>query len=421
MSHHHGDDDLYPVNPKYCGRDWQLKYQQFHRSVMSLEASPEQRKFVVSVPVRAGGADNMLGIISLFLYSLIIQRAFLRMQLTLEGYHAPIMDHAYIPATFNWTAPAFNESITACMFPPYDGTMYQRRCENGPMHWLPNDPKEYSLHHYFMVNSYQKERFWYSDYNTMLGTDSDKDAIFVASNRGNVYMTFFNPHHNVSLINDYGLSKETAFSCLFNYLFKLKPNVCIDGCKKTLTHIRRIKKNRKLIQTTPFPIYSHMLIAIQIRVRDIEHPDNVYFHCADQLAEQYTAMGVHNVTFLFINPKVETQRMAHRKYGHQILFPTGEILPESPKDVLDESDKSDAGASDKVKAVIESARDWEIMSHADVHVVTSRSGFGVMGAMMRVRDPSEYRLFNTRDFKRVCKVEDPDPLQYYVEEWSGLR
>jgi hypothetical protein len=416
-------DRHYPVNPKYCGGEWQTKYMQLHESVMKVHAPADQRKFVVSVPVRAGGADNLLGVISLFLYALLINRAFLRVKYTMEGHHAPVMDHAYAPATFDWTAPEFNLNITACMWPPYDGSMGQRHCDHGPTKWLPKDPKEYTFHPYFMVNSFQKERFWYQDYNTMLGEDGKKDVIFVASNRGNVLMTFYNPHHNKTLIEDFGMKPETAFGCIWNYLFRLKSHVCVEGCRKTLAKIHEIKKNRLLVKSSahPFPVWDHMIIAMQIRDQHIGNPDNVWFHCADQLAEDYkTNYGVKEVTFILINPIILTQKMAQDYYKDRLLLPTWDILTDTYHDVLGESEKGAAESKDKINAVIESARDWEVMSHADTHVVTSRSGFGIIGGMMRVRQPSEYRLFHTRDAKRTCKVNSPDPLLYFVDEWSGL-
>jgi hypothetical protein len=412
----------YPVDPRYCGTDWQLNYLNFHRSVMDLKATPEQRKFLVSVPVRAGGADNLLGIVSLFLYALLINRAFLRVKYNIEGFHAPVMDHAYAPATFDWTAPDTDlNATTACLMPPYDGDMHKRHCVRGPMKWLPNDPHEYTFHAWFFVNSYQKERFWYGDYNTMLGEDGKKDVIFAASNRGNVLMTFYNPHHNKTLINEIGMKPESAFGCLWSYLFRTKSHVCVEGCRTTMAAIHQIKRERKLLtkSTDPFPVWDHMILAIQIRDLGVGHPNNVFFHCADQLATEYkTSFGVKEVSFILINPKAMTQRMAKEYYKDRLLLPTGDIL--GSHDVLDESDKSGAEAKEKVTAVIESARDWEVMSHADVHVVSSRSGFGVIGAMMRVRQPSEYRLYHTRDNNRLCNISTPDPLLYYVDEWSGL-
>lgn len=112
--------------------------------------------------------------------------------------------------------------------------------------------------------------------------------------------------------------------------------------------------------------------------------------------------------------------MAREHFGHSVLFPVGEPLKKDIKDVLSESDTPNANSPEKVLAVIESARDWHVMSLADIHIVSSRSGFGVMGAMMRVRPESEYRLYNVRDERRLCNVTTPDPLIRYADEWSGL-
>jgi hypothetical protein len=419
----HGDED-HLIEPEICGRDWQIDYKKFHDSVMNGAAPRIKRKFLVSVPVRAGGADNMLGIISLFLYALLTNRAFLRTRLSEEGYHAPIMEHAYHPATFNWLAPTgINNNLTFCLWPPYDD-MNSRRCDTKPQPFLPTDKYNSTFYPYFFVNSFEENKFWYGDYHHLFCNHEDNaDVISAASNRGNVYRAFYNPHHNETLAT-MGFTKASAFACLYQYLFRSITKVCQGQCFETAERIEHIRKHRSLIahsHSKEYPIYSHMLIAIQIRDREVDGGlHNVWFHCADQLTQEYYQLDVHNVSYIFINGYREGQLLAQEKYGHTVFYPTGHVTETEISDVLDESNQPNATSKAKEKAILETARDWEIMSLADIHVVSSRSGFGVMGAMLRVRHDNEYRLYHTRDEKRTCLVNEPDDLLIYTDQWSGL-
>lgn len=369
----------------------------------------------------------MLGMISFFLYSLITKRAFLHIKLQDEGFHAPVIEHAYKPSTFNWISPEIKSNFSFCLWPPYDGDMHKRLCDRTPQPFFPTDQHNSTFFPFFMVNSYQEEKFWHGDYRTMFGDrDSTADVQLFASNRGNVYRTFFNPHHNASLLQSppYGFHKENAFACFYQYLFRSKAEVCQGGCQQTRARIRHLQQHRTLLahpRDKEFRVYSTMIIAIQIRDPSIRRDDNVWFHCADALAAEYrSTYRVTDVYYLLINAKRDVQQAAKDYYHDKVLFPTGDILAEDVQDVLEESVKGDAQADTKKRAVLESARDWDVMAEADVHVVSSRSGFGVMGAMMRVRRPQEYRLYNVRDEKRQCTVDTADDLLLYTTQWSGL-
>lgn len=373
------EDSSWIVHPDICGRDWQIEYRKLHDSILSGTAPREQRKYVVSVPVRAGGADIMLGMVSFFLYSILTKRAFLHTKLQEEGYHAPILEHAYKPVSFNWIAPAeIRRDISICLWPPYDGTMNDRHCDRSPKPFLPTDTYPSTYFPHFMVNSYNEEYFWKGNYTSMFGAvNSQADVQLFASNRGNVYRTFYNPYHNKTLL-DMGFHKETAFACLYNAMFKTKSEVCQDGCATTMENIKHIQKYRRILnkpETDGFRVYSTMIFAIQIRDPSIGGSDNVWFHCVDGLVKDYKAKyGVEDVYYILINGKRQVQLIAQEHYKDRVLFPTGGVLEEDVQDVLNESEKKDANAPSKVRAVMETARDWEVMAQADVHVVSSRSG-----------------------------------------------
>lgn len=413
------------VHPDICGKVWQTKYLQLHESILQGKTPIHAQNYVVSVPVKAGGADILLGMMSLFLYALLTNRAFLHVKLQTEGHHAPVIEHAYQPATFNWESPEISPLLSYCLWPPYDDSMDKRSCDLTPRPFLPHHTHNSTYHSFFMVDSFEQELFWEGDYRHIFGDEnSAKNVHLVASNRGNMYMAFFNPHHNRTLIG-MGLHKETIFGCLYQYLFRPKSEVCQEeGCRSTFHQLQTIQKQRRLLKKPNrdgYSVWSTMIIAIQVRDLDVTDIDNVWFQCANMLTTEYqTRYHVEKVFYIFINPMRKIQLLAQETYGDRVLFPTGKVVERDTADVLRESEAKDPHSAAKKQAVIDSVRDWEIMAQADVHVVSSRSGFGVVGAMSRVRHPADYRLYNVRDERRDCNIDHPDDLRVYVDQWSGL-
>jgi hypothetical protein len=79
--------------------------------------------------------------------------------------------------------------------------------------------------------------------------------------------------------------------------------------------------------------------------------------------------------------------------------------------------------------MLNSARDMHLLSLADVHIISRRSGFGVVSALMRPKaiPPTIFRMANQRmangsPHLRECGLELPhgDPLSSLADEWSGL-
>ena len=88
-----------PVLPEICGTQWQLDYAKLHED--ALQGKTTQNKYIINVPVRSGSADVLLGFMSMFLWSLLTDRVFIKYQSSL----LPMIELAFEPATFNWLAP----------------------------------------------------------------------------------------------------------------------------------------------------------------------------------------------------------------------------------------------------------------------------------------------------------------------------
>ncbi len=184
-----------------CG-DWQSEYSRLHASIVSGQAPA---RYVVSVAVEAGFADNVVGIITEFFYALLTNRAF---QITS---HHPLPDFsaAFDSPNINWTRHVID---------PESVVMPVRHTHKGERKHGPEvDPKKYAG--VYMVNN--------NDINEVFSTHNlrswpeggDAENVFLCSNRGRVVKLFENPHHSQELYS-MGLRPDTIFACGYKYLFE---------------------------------------------------------------------------------------------------------------------------------------------------------------------------------------------------------
>lgn len=119
---------------------------------------------------------------------------------------------------------------------------------------------------------------------------------------------------------------------------------------------------------------------------------------------------------------VELQRAAFRKYGKRLLLPSGK--PREAEVVHDRQKQlspSEAEEMDK-QGTLDSARDYYIMSLADIHILSRASGFGVVGAMSKLTTKHVvYRLQLDGGSMRDCSLSpNGDDLSVFANEWSEL-
>eukprot|EP01041_Mallomonas_annulata_P007141 gene7141-14534_t len=96
-----------------CGKEWHKEYTHLHNSVIS---GQRQGKYLISVPVHAGLADNVLGYVSGFLWALLSNRAY--MILAVDAFpdqSQRTISFAFHSPHINWTAPTINQSLYDCI------------------------------------------------------------------------------------------------------------------------------------------------------------------------------------------------------------------------------------------------------------------------------------------------------------------
>ena len=292
-----------------CGI-WQEEYSRLHESILKREIPSN---LLVSVPVRAGLADNLAGMVTQFLLAFLTKRAFLRLSyqsiIPLEG----ILKPAYIYWD-NHTIPA---NSISCLLPPYPRNVLKSFLVREKDISSYNGMTIYPLQ---MVNSnHMHKAFKYKNLsNLILGRDHTFDVIAIAGNRGRSIALFKNPFY-AEYLTSIGLRPETIFSCIYRYLFRYKSDViCIsDACKRAKNAIIDSKRNGSVI------------IGMHVRISDeiFRHDMNVtlvnasgHFSCAEQYMSEISQKN-ESVIFLVSN-SLNLRIQAKKRYGDKVITDT---------------------------------------------------------------------------------------------------
>lgn len=407
-----------------CGTAWQSKYSELHRSILSGKASP---RYLVSVPVKEGLADLSLGYVSAFLWALITNRAYMVMHVdkldNCDGSDVPCkcnqrsIEHAYHSPNIDIKAPQLNWSQYRCLMPPYQKKFLCNVTQR--IQYRPTDQHSSRILTMNQVNQGFREEFLITNMTRFPRRQHDAEIYLLATNRGITYDIFDNPFHSAYL-QSIGLRRETAFPCIFNYLFERNDDVCIGECKNVETQLLECGRNGT--------------IRIGIQVRDVSAADAVeHFYCAESLLWYYQNKGVR-VVLLLITASSKLQLKMRARYGEKLLLPNGVPSPIVGVSLEDETkrdsenvtkEECDRKLQNSRQGMLDAARDTYLLSMTDMQILSRRSGFGVMGGMSRPRkDPIMFRvaMFDTKDPDlRMCNTTlGGDSLAIFAHSWSGL-
>jgi len=389
----------------FCGRGWQQSYINVHDS--SFNSRPGN-KYVVSVPVWAGPADMMLGYVSAFMWALLNNASyFITSVESFFDLSKRSIEVSYESPFIQWNASFIDTQYFECLLPTKDYYAHRgRTCRRGTIDIKPGVRLTYT--HVMGVDQYKILM------KNFIRGGIQSQLYFVASTRGNTFGIFDNPEY-ADIMRGYGLTRHTIFPCLFNFLFKMREEVCSSACQRT---VAMLKVNQR---SDP----SIIRIGIQIR-HSIQ--TTCHFDCIDQLLDKYDSTADGNkreVILLLICSNYEVQRAAKERYGSRLLLPEGE-----PVNVTTVHDRKppqmakDAWGLDR-RAMREAARDMYLLSLTDIKVVSDRSGFALLGSILRPQE--EYRMIGVDKagkIKRNCSAfadRGGDPLSKFAYQWSGLR
>lgn len=405
------------LNEKCDVTHWINNRREYQDRILASNDTIRNAKYVVAIPVKAGLADVILGYVAGFVWSLILDRPFIIQHVAdLGDCEQRSIEYAYKPNKINWAYHLpYDTSMFNCM------NVSNNHCGpylNADNIVFPNDVTAVSKSSAFLsqINADTLHNPFHSS--NMSTYHSDKDIIFYSGNRGITYKLFDSTSYHAQQFISMGLNKENIFPCLFNTLFKLKTDICINECKKTEQTIVNARMNNT--------------ITIGIHVRNPGGPTNDHFSCADSLTEYYKGAG-KNVLLLFVTYDGNLQKRYKDIYGDTMILPYG--IPTTVLGVHDRAKEKFANVDRKAQcdrvaakdseAVKASATDYHLMSLTDIQIVSHNSGFGLMSALTNIREKNIiYHMTPQAEGKERRKCSDNldgDPLSAFAETWSGLR
>lgn len=199
-----------------CGT-WQQDYTNLHNSILN-HTSP--RRYLIFVAPPQGLADRITGLVSSFIYALITRRAFVH---TAPNNTAG-MEIAYELQNINSLMPKeFIENQEYLLDIPKKG--YPSYVNKTKKFGIYLNAGNTTVDTYRAMVGRNNYLFMRANLRKVPYKHTNTEELYITMNRGYANRIFHNKHHKKEMY-DYGLSPETTFKCVFDYLFKLKDNSC---------------------------------------------------------------------------------------------------------------------------------------------------------------------------------------------------
>ena len=336
--------------------------------------SGQQRpmRSLVSIAVESGTADRLLGLVSLFYYALVTDRAFFHQTYGVT----PGWEAAYDSPWINSTGTFADSAITP-LKSTYLGVRNYRGARNYDELRRTEGAEVASLYApLWLVNEDDgtEAAFVYQDPNDPNSSPLARvPNIVAASNRGRTHDMFRNAAIAPRLTR-MGLTPTTAFGCGLRFLFSLKPSACDRTCGKIRDDITAAADAGSLI------------IGVMVRVGDEVFKPEVdaqtalsvasnHFACVAQIEETRRREGAPPPVIYFTSDSLRLRQLAKAAYGDRLLTDTEWVGVHPDCGHLNPWACNAANA-----ALAAAAAQMSLLALADVHVVTGKSGFGVMSA-----------------------------------------
>ncbi|GAA5978886.1 hypothetical protein JCM10908_002723 [Rhodotorula pacifica] len=363
-------------------REWESAYTELHADMLEGRRTPSLLEYRCRLGEYCGGfADRILGMTTLFLYSMMTNRAFS------VSWEQPVpADLIFDSPHIDWSRPFNNTSTTPLNSPIYTNeTLIGDRLGINAHNW----PEK------------QLDKFM-PTFVDQFGEGRNSSWLQMDFNRGIVMRSFSYPKIKPYL-DKLGLRARTAYSCLVKYLFRPKPAV--------LAFIAQY--------TSVFSLPDYFVIGIQIRTGDLYmyaaredvintvEQHSQYFTCADAVARAY-AQASQKVVYYLITDSHVLEEDALRTFGDKIVV-TGfkQAHPEIKNDDLGGWKALTRAADGFMRTIAESY----IFAGTDFQITTKRSGFGKIPTWLRGRENTTIPLFNPQT--------DPDWTFDYRKKHNG--
>lgn len=363
-------------------KSWEASYTALHADMLSQAQEPSLLEYRCRLGEHCGGfADRILGMTSMFLYSVLTERAF---SITWEQ-PAPA-DLVFDSPHIDWSRPFNKTSTTPANSPIYaDERFVNNRTEINAHNWDPERLDEFMP---TFVDEFSEAR--------------NSSWLQIDFNRGVVMRSFSYPTIKPHL-DKIGLKVTTAYACLIKYLFRPKPAV--------LAFIAQY--------TSFFALPENFVIGIQIRTGDLSlyaaskdvintvEQHSQYFTCADAVARTYADPSQRVVYYLITDSRV-LERDALRQFGDRVVVTGLDQAHAEVEPDFSEGTRTLEHATDGLMRTI--AESW-IFASTDFQIITQRSGFGKIPTWLRGRENTTIPLFNPQT--------DPDWTEDYRKKHNG--
>lgn len=390
---------LFPKATWPCG-NWMEPYREMHRQVLAGQRAP---RYVVSVAVNKGFADRVAGLLSIFFFSLLTDRAF--QMATYDD--LPAFNCAFDSPSINWTAPEYPTDLIEPIKTFHVGSRSYTSSVDKLKYW--------SVYH---VDTWEIADEFFSKSNLSMQPSGHEKVpwVFFASNRGRTYKLFYNKNHQY-YFKEQGLRPERMAACAFDFLFQ--PNT------QTLLLMQpylEALNQPKLLK-----------IGINIRVGDSAFINDTvlfrryqpYFDCAQQIEDSRRLSG-QQVVWLVISESLYLRQAARDFFGEKVLTDL-----RTPATHPDCRSHNAVQCEDNLMAFAMQSSAAQVLTFrmADAHVFSKHSGFGRLGAWLSVQLNSSYEIndpnlmppFHSADVQpRKCGIHDYDSLEHMSAEWQGL-
>lgn len=249
-----------------------------------------------------------------------------------------------------------------------------------------------------------------------MGGEATKTTL-IAINRGKTIQMFQNSNHKDKL-QEMGLTPATTFGCILNYLIKPKP------------HIFNLVPNIFEIMTDNDK--SVLKIGLQIRTGDSfimnqdHHVDlsiyNAFFSCAKQIenfAINQSKGQYKSAIWYLVSDSVPLRMSAVEMFGtSKIVTSLDSVVEHSSKEsgfcFLEECNVSSIGFQT-------AAAEWWLLSLANYHVISERSGYGRSAGMLSLHPNSIYTIPRHMQHGEItCNNESFTDIGKLPLDWSGI-
>lgn len=377
-----------------------------HQASMSAER-PIRR--LVSVPVKSGFADRMIGSVTAMLFALLSDRAIFFETQTSNGPGSlrPLTD-VFAADTVDWSAfqtPQDVVSFLRHVSPTNEDADALRYYSFGRI------PDVDSSYYVSMVNGWGNEHL----FTTVLNESANFETVYLVLNRG-MTVSVFNDARAKERLMAMGLSERTAFACLYRFLFR--PNA----------QVLSMFPHEMSVLSDDFALK----IGVQIRTGDLANLEDssnrtaleiykAFFDCAQEIEDTRKQQG-QKVVWYFISDSLLLRTAVAHEYGAKVLVKTTGIdTSHSAK----ETHRQGQGPVSPMTYQSIAGEHW-FFSMTNFQVISFDSGIGRSAAFLGQHPGDTVYTINkwwdadppSMGEHRNCRVQDADGYKAVASTWS---